>query len=806
MWSPNRSLVWRLSILILGGAGLVLAAVLFSSHIAQSRLLIEQQRQQGDIITQAAVNRISELLERVQILAKSTAANLGADDASTPGESRASGKPRNRDELNRILKGSLELNPDVSGIEVAFCAQLDGKPTLTLHAYRNGKTISVDKLDDEGERMRDWYYLPQYLHKAVWVEPYFDTQSGGTMVTYSVPILTTDGKLRAVVACELSLEGMRDMLDSLPLGAAGTAVLLSSQGVYISHPVRSYEMRQTMYGIAESLGTPDKPLESLEELSRKLLSGDSGMTTYRSSSDDTPSYIFYRPIPLTGWSLSVTIPEEQILAPLRKQTRNNLIIGLCGGFFLLCASIWVSFSMTRPLHLLAAAAGRLATGDFDAPLPKAHRQDEIGRLTSSFARMREDLHGYIEELTTTTAAKEKIASELAIAHQIQLGIVPKLFPPFPNRKDIDLYAALEPAREVGGDLYDFSLLDEDHLYVAIGDVSGKGVPASLLMAVGKTLLKSTIHAVRDPARALSMVNDELSADNDSCMFITAFCGILNIRSGHFTFANAGHNPPLIVLADGTVKYLHSKPGPALGAMQDVRYKNMDVAFEDGEVLVLYTDGVTEAMNKNSEMFGEERLAETGRKNITGTAKDIVYAIVKAVRDHANGEDQSDDITLLSVRTSNMNRNSRIQPPARKPDSVIELGNRREELEPLVTWLEATAEKHALEPAFVMSLNLILEEWFVNVVSYAYADKAAHTVPIRFWREQNSVVIQIEDDGQPFDPTAQAEPDTHMDLDKRQIGGLGIHFIRKNTRAMGYTRENGRNILTLIKDIPAPATQ
>jgi phosphoserine phosphatase RsbU/P len=822
MWSPTKSLVWRLSILILGGAGLVLAAVLLSSHIAQSHELIEQQKQQGDIITLAAVNRINELLGRVQTLAQSSAQNLGfeaiapmqnqwqASDNSPsvpapqiPGQSRRA--PARYDSQNvtkNLFFSILEMNPDISGMTLAFAPGNESREFSLLHAYRSDDRIKTDISGDCGaEYMKDWYYLPEYLKKPVWVEPYYDQQSGETMVTYAVPIFDESGNLRAVVACELSLQGIRDMLDSLPLGSSGTATLLSSQGVYISHPVRDYEMRQTMYGMAETLGgDPRKPLQSLLDLSKTLRSGETGMTIYRVSSDDVPSYIFYRPIPLTGWSLSVTIPEDQILAPLRKQNETNLIIGLCGGVLLLLSSIWVAFSMTRPLHILASAAGRLATGDFDAPLPKTTRRDEIGRLTASFAKMREDLHSYIEELTTTTAAKEKIASELAIAHQIQLGIVPKLFPPFPNRKDIDLYAMLEPAREVGGDLYDFSLLDEDHLYVAIGDVSGKGVPASLLMAVGKTLLKSTIHSVRDPASALTIVNNELSADNDSCMFITAFCGILNIRSGHFTFANAGHNPPLVILPDGNAKFVRTKPGPALGALQNIRYLNMDVAFENGEMLILYTDGVTEAMNGASEMFGEQGLLDTSVKFSRESAQNLVKRIVEAVYAHANGADQSDDITLLAVRTVNMNRNSPVEVPARQPDADIQLENKREELEKLVTWLEASAETLPLDPALTMSLNLILEEWFINVVSYAYLDKDSHKIAIRLWKQPDDLILQIEDDGQPFDPTAQAEPDTHLDLDKRKIGGLGIHFIRKNTSFMGYNRKDGRNILTLVKSL------
>jgi len=788
MWSPSKSLVWRLSFLILGGTGLVLAAVLIFSNMTQSRLLIRQQQELGEATTQAAVNRISELLARVETTALSASLWLEESDINSTSASHR---------LEMLLKAQ----PDISGITLAISTDIKDRPFTMLHAFREGETVSVEERNDvAGEYMQDWYYLPRYMGRAGWVEPYFDDQSKKTAVSYAIPLFDANGQLHGVASCELTLEGIREMLDALPLGESGMAILLSAEGVYISHPVRSFEMKESIFSIAEAIGKPGQPLKSLADLGHTLLSGETGMSKYQRTADDTASYIYYRPVPVTGWSLSVTIPEDQVLAPLRYQNKVNLLIGLAGALLLLGASITVAVSLTKPLHQLAAAAGHLAMGDFDAPLPKVRRGDEIGRLTSSFARMREDLHNYIEELTTTTAAKEKIASELTIAHQIQLSIVPKLFPPFPERQDLELFATLEPAREVGGDLYDFTLLDEDHLYVGIGDVSGKGVPASLLMAVGKTLLKSTIQAVRDPARAMSMVNDELSADNESCMFITAFCGILNLRTGYFTFANAGHNPPLIVAPDGSTKFINRKPGPALGAMEGVRYRNMDLTLGDDELLLLYTDGVTEAMNTRDEMFGEERLREIVSAHHGEQSKVIIQTIVEALKVHAEGTEQSDDITMLAVRGMVRDPHHAPDLPNRDPDANIELANQKAELESMVAWLESSGESLGIPAGLLMAINLALEEWFVNIVSYAFADEAKHLIQLRMWKENEQVIIQIEDDGHPFDPCAQAEPNTEAGIEHRKIGGLGIHFIRKTMSTMHYSREGHRNVLTLVKDL------
>jgi anti-sigma regulatory factor (Ser/Thr protein kinase) len=199
--------------------------------------------------------------------------------------------------------------------------------------------------------------------------------------------------------------------------------------------------------------------------------------------------------------------------------------------------------------------------------------------------------------------------------------------------------------------------------------------------------------------------------------------------------------------------------------------------------------------------------DTTLKNCRESAEVLVNHIVAAVHSHANGAEPSDDITLLAVRTTYINKNSQIGAPSRPPEAAVDLENRREELEKLVTWLESSAETLGFEPPLTMSLNLILEEWFINVVSYAYAEPGRHTIALRLWKQPDDVILQIEDDGAPFDPTAQAEPDTHLDLDKRKIGGLGIHFIRKNTSSMSYNRKDGRNILTLVKSLrstPPPA--
>jgi sigma-B regulation protein RsbU (phosphoserine phosphatase) len=278
-----------------------------------------------------------------------------------------------------------------------------------------------------------------------------------------------------------------------------------------------------------------------------------------------------------------------------------------------------------------------------------HRRDEIGLLADAFIGMQGALREYMENLRKTTAAKERIESELKIAHDIQMSLLKKVFPPFPQRSDIDLYAVLEPAKEVGGDLYDFGMVTDDLLYVCIADVSDKGVPAALFMAVTTTLLRRAAQQEGvSPAEILKSVNDDLAAENENLLFVTLFCGILNVRTGELRYSNAGHNPPLLVRAKGTVDWLPLPEGLVLGVRPQSTYRTVTVSLFPGDAILLYTDGVTEAMNGDRKLYSEERLLDTMRAEAGNPPRKQVEAILHSVRKHAGGAPQSDDVTILAL--------------------------------------------------------------------------------------------------------------------------------------------------------------
>jgi sigma-B regulation protein RsbU (phosphoserine phosphatase) len=291
-------------------------------------------------------------------------------------------------------------------------------------------------------------------------------------------------------------------------------------------------------------------------------------------------------------------------------------------------------------------AEAIALGNLDVPVELASDKDALGK---ALRKMAQDLKSYIETIEETTAAKERIESELRIAREIQMGILPKIFPPFPERHEFEIYAILEPAKEVGGDFYDFFFIDDDHLCFAVGDVSGKGVPAALFMAVSKTLVKMKATRGLTSDQVLSTVNQDLSLENPSLMFVTILLGILNIRSGELEYSNGGHPPPFILRTDGEVMELELPEGLPLGVMEDYDYQSKKIVLKKGETIFLYTDGVTEAMNPEEELFSDERLKQTLARLRESDIKEIAHGVQSETETFSTGTTQSDDITMLALR-------------------------------------------------------------------------------------------------------------------------------------------------------------
>ncbi len=494
---------------------------------------------------------------------------------------------------------------------------------------------------------------------------------------------------------------------------------------------------------------------------------------------------------LKGGAILVTLPTDHVQAAIQNRIRLATVVS---GLVLLLGSMIAIFgakTLSRPIAELTEMTRRIAGGDFTQRITISAK-NEIGTLAASFNEMTRRLNESIEHLKATTAAKERIESELQIAHEIQMSMVPKIFPPFPDRSELDIFAALVPAKEVGGDLYDFFFMDDDHLCFAVGDVSGKGVPASLFMAVTKTLFRATAGNGGIPGEILARLNTEICRDNESCMFVTFFCGILNIRTGQVDYSNGGHNLPYYLRRDG-VSPLENFGGRSLGLMEQSSYASGRMVLRPGEALLLYTDGVTEAMNPSRTLYSDERLAQFLGTSRSSSPRQIVGDLISDVRHFAGDAPQSDDITVLALHYFGTAKKMTEHVEIKVPNKLSALASANQTLTEF-------GRHHGLPDNVLHNLNLALGEILTNIISYGYTDSGEHQITVRLTVEPGEMRVEVEDDGQPFNPLEAPEPDTTKPLEDRTVGGLGVHLVRKLTDGLEYQRYEGKNLLVMKKHL------
>jgi len=633
----NRGIAFKLILLCTVSSALIFL-VIFSYNYSVSRRIIEKDiENEARTLVLATVNRIEKVLLPVEKVPENLSSFLEKHSYD-------------RRELLELLRAVVEKNPEIYGAAVAFEPHRFAKevPYFAPYFYKekNGNVKFLDLGNKSYKYIHwDWYQIPKELKRPQWTEPYFDEGGGNiVMATYSVPFYKKVGGKRefmGIVTADVSLTWLQDVVSSIKVLQTGYGFLISRNGTVVTHPLKDLIMNETIFSVAEAREDKD-----LREIGRKMIRGESGFIPFRSIDSEKNCLMYYTPLPSTGWSLAVLFPQDEFTADIDRLSRIVIVLGVIGLLLLSLAVTLIARSITRPLKAMARATEEIATGNLDIELPALQSKDEVGRLTDSFNHMKTSLKQYIKELTETTAAKERIESELKVAHDIQMGLLPKCFP---ERKEFDIYAILEPAREVGGDLYDFSLLGEDRLFFLVGDVSGKGVPAALFMAVAKTLLNRLAEKCTDPSLALAQVNRELCRENESSMFVTLFCGLLNFKTGDLLFSNAGHNPPLMIRSGQKPEWLKVPEGFVLGGMEDAVYRTERISLDPGDRILLYTDGVTEAMNREKAFYSEKRLMSAVERGKSASVEALIQEVLRSVKEFTEGEALSDDVTLLALQ-------------------------------------------------------------------------------------------------------------------------------------------------------------
>ena len=594
----------------------------------------------------------------------------------------------NPDRLSEIMRQVVALNPRINSCGLSFVANYYPQKGRWFSPFASRSDSSKVEVTSLGSADNDylnakWFEEALEAKEGFWSKPFFEgNDTTKPRVAYLCPIRDRSGRTVAILGADISLEWLRlKMLESdrgiMKRGGLGSpsgpndtnlrskkrwevySFLIDCDGTYLVHPEQERILQKNIFDY-----TKNDPDSLSTNLVREMVAGEKDLIAKSEKREDPDldveeytsivfdgrsSYMFYAPIKYTDWSLGLSVPALGI----------NLIGAIVGGLllFLIAIGLLVVFlvchftirRITKPLKQLAASADEVAKGNFSTPLPTVKHNDEICLLRNSFDDMQHSLVKYVEELKSTTASKAAIENELQVAHNIQMGMLPKVFPPYPDRDDIDIFGMLSPAREVGGDLFDFYIRD-NHLFFCIGDVSGKGVPASLFMAVTRSLFRNISAHSSDPGQIITALNEALVDGNESCMFVTLFVGVIDMESGRIRYSNAGHDQPLLIGRD--ISLLPCDANVPLGVMPEWAFTVQESVVDPGTTIFLYTDGITEAENIQYDQFGIQRVEQTARlmqAEDISKPHDIVKRMAEAVHAFVGEAHQSDDLTMLAIK-------------------------------------------------------------------------------------------------------------------------------------------------------------
>ena len=635
----RQSLSFRLSLwIVLFAAIIFIGALGYMLRVSREAVREEAISRANQILVNTQL-RINRILEQVEIASRN-AMWLPTRHLDAP------------DSMYVYSRSILENNPDLFGCSIAFEPYYfkdRGQYFSVRSEYSDTKPGVIESIqegnDDYQYFCMDWYLLPKLLDKPCWTEPYIDLDPDTTYVeemilSYGIPLKDKDGTFVGVISTDISLHWLSQVISAVKPYPHSYSIMTGRGCTYIVHPDTTKLFYETIF--TETLEKPDSAITAL---GHAMHAGEEGMR--QMEIDGENCFVFYKPLKKTQWSVAIVCPETDIFGGFNRLRRAVTLIVMIG---LLLTLYIVSRIITRelkPLRLLASQTKVIASGQFDQNLPDDGRIDEIGNLTQSFGDMQHSLINYIDELKNATAAKERIDSELRIAREIQMSMVPSTFP---KRDGLDMYATMTPAKEVGGDLYSY-LLQGDKLYFCVGDVSGKGVPASLFMAQATRLFRTLAAQGMMPAEICIRMNEALTDGNARRMFVTFFLGLVDLQTGHLDFCNAGHNLPIIGNED-TREFMKMIPNMPIGIFPKFQYKGEEINSIKGCTLFIYTDGLNEAEDPDYKQFGDDRMFDILHQTATCDARQMIETMTAEVERHRNGAESNDDLTMMCLRIYN----------------------------------------------------------------------------------------------------------------------------------------------------------
>ena len=777
----HRKLSVRVSLWVV-----MFAAIIF---IAALSFLFYQSR---EAVRQEAINQATQILDKTSLRVEGILNRV--EVASNMTGWLVQRHPDRADSMFVYSRSLLQNNPDFYNCSIAFEPYYFQNYGRYFSAYSKhvGDTIRTTQGGSDHYQyfFMDWYLMPTLLDHPCWTEPYVDldvaTNTSEMVTSYCRAIKDKHGRLIGVINTSLSLNWLSQTISAVKPYPNSYSIMIGRGGTFFVHPDSTKITRQTIF--TQTMETPDTAMVALGHAMQR---GEEGMRQMELGGEKC--YVFYEPLGQTGCSMAIVCPESDIFGGFDRLSRTVMTIVLVGLLLMLYFFIRIITRELSPLRRLAVEAETIASGQFDTQLPDFQRTDEIGQLSHSFAGMQQSLVKYIDELKNTTAQKASIESELQVASGIQMGMLPKKFPTYPERDDVQLYASLTPAKEVGGDLFDFYFRDEK-LFFCIGDVSGKGVPASLFMAVTRAVFRTVSARESMPDHIMAALNQTMVDMNETNMFVTLFIGVLDLPTGRMHYCNAGHDAPLLVGAG--VGLLSCDANIPVGVMPSWKYTLQEAQIFTGTTIFLFTDGLTEAEDATHNQFRMERINDVAAQALAHHQQEprqLIGLMTDAVHQFVGDAEQSDDLTLMAIQYIKQQRDVKMRKSIVLPNDINEVPR-------LTAFVDAVCEAVGFNPTVTMQMNLAIEEAVVNVMNYAYPRGKKGDVTIEALSNDVRLKFVIIDSGTPFDPTVHADVDTTLSAQERPIGGLGIHLVRQMMDSINYERVNNLNVLTLRKKL------
>ena len=635
----NRSLVFKLSASILMSVliGMFLLSIFISNY---SKPLLKEQ------VVSSAYKALAEINHNI-----AQGADITEQSIVNTARILELKKHSNDEELKLLAEAGLKSIREQYGHFYEFFIYIPPKDksdngVLYLSYVKNNKIITVKWEETGFVKDREWLNAAIKSGKIHWTEPYMSLHPDGNEIlssTVSVPFsYKGDKSFDGVIATSGNLDAMRDWLNNYKFESNGRYLLTSAKGLYLIHPDKNIEFKKTISELAQEINS-----KQLKFAAEEVKKGSMGFVTMPKSSVYKGEVVFvYAPIPKTNWSSYLVYSADNFYKPIKHFQIILLSVTVFGVIMLIMLINWICKFTTSPIVELSHVAEKYGKGEFEAELPPVKSNDEVGILTQAFYNMRDNLLKLLKIQKENAKEEQKRISELEIASKIQSSVLPR---DFPETKHFNISALMSPAKEVGGDFYDFFYTDENHFAFLIADVSGKGIPASLFMMNAKSLLKSNLLSGYSLDSIMDKVNNELCATNNAGMFLTAFIAVLNLQTGETEYINAGHNPPLIKV-NGKFEYLRTDNNIALSAVEDFKYKSLKISLKPEDNIFIYTDGVVEAQNAKEEFYGEERLLGIlNEENLN--PQELIEKIKADVREYSGNAPQFDDITIVDVKYS-----------------------------------------------------------------------------------------------------------------------------------------------------------